>query len=205
MFVRFVFLGLARGETRECVRISVVAGFPGGAPPAIYRIDRAVATIWFDRKDGVVARAEAFLDTSPATAPTGAESVVKCRLSRNLTSRDRIASDEAVILRVASDLFFGVIEMIQTRKYARAIKTVDASMDGEELDTKYRQEFISDLRAMIPEVRMSQQAGAAMRQRVPPAFRNIAWRRPERPPAFLVLDNAPCFPAQRRPIEALEG
>jgi hypothetical protein len=192
-------------DPRKCVRINVEARLPGGAPPTLYRLDRATGTIWFDKRAGVIVKAEAFLDTSPSSAPKGEASLVKSRLTRTLRSKYQVDTDEAAVLKCASTLFFGVIEMIQDRKYAKAIKTVDGSMDGDELHAKYRQEFIADLRAMIPEVRMSQQAGAAMRQRVPRAFRNIPWRRPERPPCFLIMDNAPRRPGQRRTIEGLEG
>jgi len=192
------------GTARECVRIAVEARFPGGAPPSSFRLDRAEGTIWFDADNGLVVKGEGYIDSSDAASPADAEPQVKRWVKRSLLSVSDIDSRSAEGLNVAGGLYFGVLDMVDNRKYAKAQKRVNTAEIEGELDAKYlRGDFVSNLKAMIPEVRMSQQAGAAMRDRNTSRFRNTPWRRPDRPPAMLTGDT-PRRDGKRRPIP-LEG
>jgi len=176
-----------------CVRIGVKASFPGGAPPSAMRLDRCEGTVWFDPAQGVVVHAKAWIDTSPANAPAGAPAV-KATLVRALRTRIEIEARERKDIQTAADLWFGVLDMVGQRQYAKALKGVEAA----DLSAKYFP-ILPDLRATIPEVRMTLLAGAAMRERKSGEFQNLPWRRLDRPPAML-MEEPPRMEGKRRPL-----
>ncbi|MCU0722218.1 MAG: hypothetical protein MUC63_01120, partial [Planctomycetes bacterium] len=136
---------------------------------------------------------KAWLDTSPV-ASTEPKPVVTSTLVRGLRTREQIESGERKDIRTAAELWFGVLDMVQARQYAKAQKTVE----GADLSAKYYP-ILSDLRAVIPEVRMTLLSGAAMRDRKGGEFQTLPWRRPDREPAML-MGEIPRAEGRRRPI-----
>jgi hypothetical protein len=189
----------APGAETLCARIAVKASFPGGAPPASYRMDRAEGTIWFDAAQGVVVHAKAFLDTSP-TNSTADKPVVTAVMTRTLRARTDLDADSRRSMQTASDIWFGILDMVEQRQYAKALKVVETA--DRDLDAKYCP-IIPDLRAVIPEVRMTLLAGAAMRDRKGGEYQSIPWRRPDRDPAMLMGD-PPRVEGKRRPLPLVD-